>query len=183
MMATGRRRPPKAGAGQLGTSLRASRKALGMTIEALSTRSGCSQAMLSKVETGKSLPSIPTLTRIADALGVTMGSLLDPQPPEPPPGGRIVIDMPVDGTGARLHGDVVAIAPGVDTDIDADPAMSGVDAVGFVIGGSVTVGDGAGARSLGAGGAFAIAAGRAPSLRSTAGGSRILRMSLVPPVR
>jgi transcriptional regulator with XRE-family HTH domain len=47
----------------------------GLTLEALATRSGLTKSYLSKVERGRSVPSIATAMKIAHAFGVSVGDL------------------------------------------------------------------------------------------------------------
>lgn len=60
----------------LGQAIRATRQRADISMRALAARCGVSQAFLSEVERGLSAPSIATLYRVADALGVTPASLL-----------------------------------------------------------------------------------------------------------
>jgi|EndMetStandDraft_8_1072994.scaffolds.fasta_scaffold521653_2 transcriptional regulator with XRE-family HTH domain len=60
----------------LGRAIRAAREAAGISMRALATRCGLSQPFLSAVERGLSMPSIVTLYRIAEALGVAPSTLL-----------------------------------------------------------------------------------------------------------
>ncbi|WP_051331005.1 helix-turn-helix domain-containing protein [Aneurinibacillus terranovensis] len=48
-----------------------------MTQNELAEKAEIAQAYLSEIETGKTIPSIPVLKRIAQALGVTVAELLD----------------------------------------------------------------------------------------------------------
>lgn len=61
----------------LGKRLRAARKTAGVTLAALSGKTGLSQALLSRIETGKVSTSVANLLTIARQLGVKIGSLLD----------------------------------------------------------------------------------------------------------
>lgn len=61
----------------IGTRVRRLRRRMGWTLETLGERCGFTRSLLSKIETGKTVPPVATLTRIAKALGVTVGSLLD----------------------------------------------------------------------------------------------------------
>ncbi|MEU1876059.1 XRE family transcriptional regulator [Streptosporangium sp. NPDC020072] len=58
-------------------NVRAQRAHRQMTLDELATRSGVSRGMLVQVEQGRTNPSINTLTRIADALGVTVARLVE----------------------------------------------------------------------------------------------------------
>lgn len=60
----------------VGNNLRRLRHARGFSLERLADLSGVSRAMLGQIETGKSAPTINLLGRIADALGVTIPSLI-----------------------------------------------------------------------------------------------------------
>jgi quercetin dioxygenase-like cupin family protein len=61
---------------QLGRGIRQARETAAISMRALAARSGLSQAFLSAVERGLSMPSIATLYRIAEALDVPPSSLL-----------------------------------------------------------------------------------------------------------
>jgi transcriptional regulator with XRE-family HTH domain len=58
--------------------VRALRGARGWSLDELAGRSGVSKGMLVQVEAARTNPSVGTLCRIADAIGVTIGSLLEP---------------------------------------------------------------------------------------------------------
>lgn len=60
----------------LGRSIRNARLQMQMSMRTLATRCGVSQPFLSEVERGMSMPSIATLYRIADALGIGPSKLL-----------------------------------------------------------------------------------------------------------
>ena len=64
---------------QIGPRLRSLRTDRGVTLEALAARSGLTKGYLSKIETGKKLPPIATLSRISGALDADMV-----EPPVPP---------------------------------------------------------------------------------------------------
>lgn len=59
----------------VGAQVRALRTALGMTLADLAAAAGLSQGMLSKVENGQTSPSLATLSAIAGALNMPLGSL------------------------------------------------------------------------------------------------------------
>ena len=61
----------------IGHRVRASRTDLGWTLEQLATRSGVSRRMLINVEQGAANPSIATLLRLSDALGIGLPALVD----------------------------------------------------------------------------------------------------------
>ena len=60
----------------LGRSLRAARRRAGLTMDTLAEMSGVSQPHLSQMENGRVSPSISTLYRLANALGVSPQQLL-----------------------------------------------------------------------------------------------------------
>lgn len=62
----------------LGARIRKIRKSQGRTLENIATACGCTRSLLSKIETGATSPPVATLTRIAAALGVSVGTLVEP---------------------------------------------------------------------------------------------------------
>ncbi len=123
----------------LGTALRGIRRSQKMTLRDVSEVARCSDGLLSKIENGKTMPSLPTLRRIAGALGVTMGEVLDV--PETREGhvtrrGQVTVDMPGKaGSRTRLTGDLLRLPSGP-TAIDA---CRGGPEVGIVVDGEVEV--------------------------------------------
>jgi transcriptional regulator with XRE-family HTH domain len=67
---------------QLGLKLRLARMTKGLTLKDLAGKSGCSESLLSKVENGKALPSLPLLHRIVQVLESNIGWLFDDSPVE-----------------------------------------------------------------------------------------------------
>ena len=63
--------------GDLGSNLRDARKRLGLTQEDVAERSGVHPTEVSRIEAGKRDPRISTLLRLARALEVRPGELLD----------------------------------------------------------------------------------------------------------
>lgn len=61
----------------LGGRIRKIRKQQGRTMEEIGAVVGLTRSMLSKIETGKAVPSVATLSRIAAALGVSAAGLLE----------------------------------------------------------------------------------------------------------
>jgi transcriptional regulator with XRE-family HTH domain len=61
----------------IGRRVRASRTELGWTLDQLAARSGVSRRMLINVEHGVTNPSIATLLRLSDALGIGLPALVD----------------------------------------------------------------------------------------------------------
>jgi transcriptional regulator with XRE-family HTH domain len=61
----------------IGQRVRAGRTELGWTLDQLAARSGVSRRMLVNVEQGATNPSIATLLRLSDALGIGLPALVD----------------------------------------------------------------------------------------------------------
>jgi transcriptional regulator with XRE-family HTH domain len=61
----------------IGGNLRRARQQHGYSLEALAHRSGVSRAMLGQIETGKSVPTVTLIWKIADALGLPVSTLLE----------------------------------------------------------------------------------------------------------
>ncbi len=57
---------------EIGKKLRELRESKGLTLRELSNRAKCTSSLLSQIENGKTEPSISTLKKIADALGVNI---------------------------------------------------------------------------------------------------------------
>jgi transcriptional regulator with XRE-family HTH domain len=90
---------------QIARSIRAHRQARGLTVAALAAKAGLSKSSLATIETGLGNPSVETLWRIASALDVSLGAILDSE--EPPPTRIIRADDPLrieyaSGMSARL---------------------------------------------------------------------------------
>jgi transcriptional regulator with XRE-family HTH domain len=60
----------------IGTTVRATRRLQGMTVEALASRAGVSTGALSQLERGQGNPSLQTLQRLAAALSIPLVQLL-----------------------------------------------------------------------------------------------------------
>jgi transcriptional regulator with XRE-family HTH domain len=63
--------------GNLGKNLRAARKKLGLTQEQVSERSGVQAGEISRIECGKRDPQVSTVEKLAAAVEVQPGRLLD----------------------------------------------------------------------------------------------------------
>ncbi len=61
----------------IGSRIRKQRKQQNRTLEVVAKEVGITKSMLSKIETGKAMPAVATLTRIAAALRVEVSSILD----------------------------------------------------------------------------------------------------------
>jgi transcriptional regulator with XRE-family HTH domain len=66
---------------RLGTRVRALRRERGMTLKGLGRRAGLSHPFLSQLERGLARPSVGSVERIADALGISVGELWAPERP------------------------------------------------------------------------------------------------------
>jgi transcriptional regulator with XRE-family HTH domain len=63
--------------GDLGSNLRAARKKLKLTQEQVAERSGVHPTEVSRIEAGKRDPQVSTLRKLAAAVEVSPGDLLD----------------------------------------------------------------------------------------------------------
>ncbi len=63
--------------GALGKNLRAARKKLGLTQEQVAERSGVQAGEVSRIEAGKRDPRVSTLERLAKAVELKPGQLLE----------------------------------------------------------------------------------------------------------
>lgn len=99
-----------------GKKLRDARRRLGRTLKDVATSAGVSEGHLSKIETGKAVPSLPVLHRIASRLGINLAYLFDYTGDEKAvvlrPGRRplITLDPLRNGRGVTLER-VIAHAP------------------------------------------------------------------------
>jgi transcriptional regulator with XRE-family HTH domain len=69
--------PAEAMARAIGLRVRSARLACGWTLDQLALRSGVSRRMVVNVEQGSANPSIATLLRLSDALGIGLPALVD----------------------------------------------------------------------------------------------------------
>ncbi len=60
-----------------GRAVKQQREAVGFSLRMLATRSGISPSMISDIERGTKSPTVTTLVRLADALGVGAAALID----------------------------------------------------------------------------------------------------------
>jgi len=60
---------------RIGTAVRHARMMLGIRLQDVAAQVGCSESLISKIENGRTLPSLTTLHRIAEALQTTVGRL------------------------------------------------------------------------------------------------------------
>lgn len=71
----------------IGRAVREARTARGLSVGALAREAGLSKTILSRIEAGDGNPSMGTLWRVSQALGLPMGALLEP---DAGPGTRVV---------------------------------------------------------------------------------------------
>jgi transcriptional regulator with XRE-family HTH domain len=69
---------PNQPANELGKRIRRLRKARERTLDSLAQEVGLTKGYLSKVETGRQMPPLATLSKVARALGTDLSSLLEP---------------------------------------------------------------------------------------------------------
>jgi transcriptional regulator with XRE-family HTH domain len=61
----------------IGIRIRSIRTQQGRTLDDVAQVCGCSKSLISKIETGKVLPALATLSKIANALGVRISAILE----------------------------------------------------------------------------------------------------------
>ena len=115
----------------IGGGLRQARRRRGMTLRAVADAAGVTESFLSQVERDVASPSIATLRRIAVALGMSIGEILDQAGPHGQlvrAGDRRVVTYPglnardeflTDGQNARLQVIQSVIDPGGGTGAEA----------------------------------------------------------------
>jgi DNA-binding Xre family transcriptional regulator/quercetin dioxygenase-like cupin family protein len=84
--------PASTGMDEVGPKLRALRQSKSISVTDLAGKAGITKGFLSLAERGKTRVSVPTLLRICDALGVTIGSLFN-YPSEPVVHGGVPVYM------------------------------------------------------------------------------------------
>ncbi|MBN8919224.1 MAG: helix-turn-helix transcriptional regulator [Rhizobiales bacterium] len=152
----------------LGARLLHARLTREVRMKEVALAAGCSESLISKIENNKVVPSLNTLHRICEALGVTIGELLSSAPEQgvvTRAGQHRVVDIdPLrKGTGIRmerlvpyakghlLQGNVHVIAPGGSSD---GKLTHDGEEVGYVISGAITLLVGDDAYALAAGDSF-----------------------------
>lgn len=108
---------PEEVAAAIARNVRVYRQRRGWTLDALAERSGVSKGMVVQIEQGKTNPSIATLTRVANALGVAVPRLVEVA--DAPPVRLVRADeMPELWTGAG--GGAALLAAGTDAPSPAE---------------------------------------------------------------
>lgn len=62
---------------ELGPRIRKTRRRLGLTLQQLADQTGYTRSLISKIETGKTVPPVATLMKLAAALGVSAATFLE----------------------------------------------------------------------------------------------------------
>ena len=62
---------------QIGPRIRRTRRRLGWTLQELAERAGFTRSLISKIETGATMPPVATLMKLTAALGVPVATLLE----------------------------------------------------------------------------------------------------------
>jgi len=75
--------PPKRDDLQIGGRLRHCRLLAGILMRELADKVGCTESMISKIESGRVVPSLPMLQRLVDALGRDLASFFGSDPHSP----------------------------------------------------------------------------------------------------
>lgn len=93
---------------QVGTRLKHARLTIGARLKDVAETAGCSESLLSKLENNKIRPSLNMLSRICDALNLTIGQLFETPDAEETvvvrEDARIVVDLATtQGTGVRME--------------------------------------------------------------------------------
>lgn len=95
---------------RLGVKLKLARQTKGLTLKELARRSQCSESLLSKVENGRALPSLPLVHRLVRVLETNISWLFEEVEPEEHPvsyaGTRPVVTLdnrPGDGAGVTFE--------------------------------------------------------------------------------
>jgi transcriptional regulator with XRE-family HTH domain len=138
---------------QVGDHLREVRTRQGFSVRALAARAGCSPSFISQVEHGRASPSISSLERLVQALGMTLGDFFRTNTPpvvvrshertalaHARSRAQIEALAPV-GVGAALEPLLITLEPGGQS--DSQPYAPGGDEFAFVCEGDVqlTVGE------------------------------------------
>ena len=83
MQAVAPEAPPRKDELQIGARLRHARLLAGTRMRELADKVGCAESMVSKIESGKVVPSLPMLQRLVEALGRDLASFFGSDPNSP----------------------------------------------------------------------------------------------------
>lgn len=180
----------------LGRNLKRWRGERGFTLDGLAARAGVSRGMIIQIEQARTNPSVGTTVKLADALGVSITTLLDhdrtPQVRVVPPGQGVRMWSTPTGSGASmLLGDdrrgpvemwTYRLEPGDGTASDPHPA--GTFEMLHVTRGELTLEVDGEPYAVPAGGAVSFEADRPHAYRNEGPGPMEMTMAVsIPPVR
>jgi transcriptional regulator with XRE-family HTH domain len=106
-----RRRIQVSVAVDIGIRIRSIRTQQGRTLDDLAHACDCSKSLLSKIETGKVVPALATLSKIANALGVRISALLEDGEDDGPAITPNLIDRPEAFVATDRGYNIYAVAP------------------------------------------------------------------------
>jgi transcriptional regulator with XRE-family HTH domain len=95
----------------IGRRIRSIRTQQARTLENLAQVCGCSKSLISKIETGKVIPALATLSKIANALGVRVSTLLEDGQDASPSVTPNLIDSPEAFVATDKGYTIYAVAP------------------------------------------------------------------------
>ncbi len=84
----------------LGTALRELRQRRGLSQEALAERANLSRNFVAQIERGESMPTVATLSRLADALATTVGQMLGEEADPGEPAATVAVPLVADRIAA-----------------------------------------------------------------------------------
>ncbi len=137
---------------QVGGRLRHARLLAGIRMRDLADKVGCTESMVSKIEAGRVVPSLPMLQRLVDALGRDLASFFGSDPSSPAmvlrngqrpvahtdpirEGQRVSYERLVPfGAGNLLEGNIHVVEPG---GLKNDPITHQGETLGYVVEGQI----------------------------------------------
>ena len=137
---------------QVGGRLRHARLLAGIRMRDLADKVGCTESMVSKIEAGRVVPSLPMLQRLVDALGRDLASFFGSDPNSPAmvlrngqrpvahtdpirEGQRVSYERLVPfGAGNLLEGNIHVVEPG---GLKNDPITHQGETLGYVVEGQI----------------------------------------------
>jgi transcriptional regulator with XRE-family HTH domain len=96
---------------EIGIRIRSIRMQQGRTLDDVAQACDCSKSLLSKIETGKVVPALATLSKIANALGVRISTLLEDGEDHQPAVTPNLIDQPEQFVATDRGYNIYAVAP------------------------------------------------------------------------
>lgn len=154
---------------QVGGRLRHARLLAGIRMRDLADKVGCTESMVSKIEAGRVVPSLPMLQRLVDALGRDLASFFGSDPNSPAmvlrngqrpvahtdpirEGQRVSYERLVPfGAGNLLEGNIHVVEPG---GLKHDPITHQGETLGYVVEGQIELTVEATSYTLNAGDSF-----------------------------